>query len=409
MAAVINVEARKLTRSSKLEQTILSNRGMNIHLKRCLNVIEVDRKRMLKFVARRQRELQADLKAKKDEKFNVMLRYQMQKTQNEGKKKNTRRPSVAADIEGALFTDGLMNAPGVNHRMKRLDTRRRILPDFEDDMEDGAENLDEDNVQIAAVEGSQRRNADESALTSTMRVQNRVSVTDKAKCSEGNNHHSSHPNSDDAKSEAMIWMTSGVCSVINQDAELKQIAPKHDEIREPEPKGVRSPPITGFSMSSQMRAPNQRTSPATRPDQKRGSRKSNETLKSVRFSRHRGSLDGIENLLTNFAEDKKSANKIQDKQGQSRLSVVKSKLESNEKEFLLKLRIQNQKLENEDVARKVWDFIGKRPISMSGERVSNDNTQLSDDDTLSDGEEERNLSKYLAAASVTSRRRGKIG
>lgn len=38
------------------------------------------------------------------------------------------------DIERVLFTKGLVNAPGVNHRMQRLKSRTRILPNLSEGM-----------------------------------------------------------------------------------------------------------------------------------------------------------------------------------------------------------------------------------------------------------------------------------
>lgn len=47
----------------------------------------------------------------------------------------------------------------------------------------------------------------------------------------------------------------------------------------------------------------------------------------------------------------------------SRLSVMKKQLLEEEAEYVLRLRKQNQQAENENITRKVWAFIGKRPVS----------------------------------------------
>lgn len=86
----------------------------------------------------------------------------------------------------------------------------------------------------------------------------------------------------------------------------------------------------------------------------------------------------------------------------SRLSVVKSKIESNEKAFLLRLRIRNQQLENEDVAKRVWDFIGQKPTSMFVPRKIKKIESGSSNDLLTEAEEEMKRSKFKASANKTS-------
>lgn len=80
----MNMESKRRITSSKLERTILNNRNMNILLKKKLTMIEVDRKRALAAATRLQKEVKGELRAKKDEKFNLMLKYQKTKAGPKG-------------------------------------------------------------------------------------------------------------------------------------------------------------------------------------------------------------------------------------------------------------------------------------------------------------------------------------
>lgn len=79
MAHVASLESKRKLYASKLEKTLFTNRSMNILLAKRLNLIEIDRKRTLAAVTRMQKEVRADLRAKKDERFNLMLKYQRNK------------------------------------------------------------------------------------------------------------------------------------------------------------------------------------------------------------------------------------------------------------------------------------------------------------------------------------------
>ena len=47
----------------------------------------------------------------------------------------------------------------------------------------------------------------------------------------------------------------------------------------------------------------------------------------------------------------------------SRLSVARKQTMEEEADYVLHLRKQSQQLENENITKKVWSFIGKRPVS----------------------------------------------
>ena len=42
---------------------------------------------------------------------------------------------------------------------------------------------------------------------------------------------------------------------------------------------------------------------------------------------------------------------------------MKKQVVSEEAEYILRLRRESQKNENENITKKVWEFIGKRPVS----------------------------------------------